>query len=110
MLVVGKEFTQSYGKFSTVYVNLGTGQGVHVGDYLRIFRYQGSLNETAPNTRGYAYKIFGFGSTPKRYEWNDLPREILGEGVVINVSPNSSTMFVTYTTIDTYAGDYVEIE
>jgi hypothetical protein len=26
------------------------------------------------------------------------------------VSPNSCTLFVTYTTIDTYAGDYVEIE
>jgi hypothetical protein len=110
MLVVGPEFTQAYGKNSIVYVNLGNNQGVKVGDYLRIFRYQGSLNETAPNTKGYAYKIFGFGSTPKRYEWNDLPRETLGEGIVINVGPNSCTIFVTYTTIDTYAGDYVEVE
>jgi hypothetical protein len=110
MLVIGPEFSETYGKNSIVYVNLGNNQGVKVGDYLRIFRYQGSLNETAPNTKGYAYKIYGFGSTPKRFEWNDLPREVLGEGVVINVSPNSCTMFVTYTTIDTYAGDYVEIE
>jgi hypothetical protein len=110
MLVIGPEFSEAYGKNSIVYVNLGNNQGVKVGDYLRIFRYQGSLNETAPNTKGYAYKIYGFGSTPKRFEWNDLPREILGEGIVINVSPNSCTLFVTYTTIDTYAGDYVEIE
>jgi len=110
MLVVGPEFTQTYGKNSLVYVNLGNNQGVKVGDYLRIFRYQGSLAETAPNTKGYAYTIYGFGSAPKRYEWNDLPREILGEGVVINVSPNSCTMFVTYSTIDVYAGDYAEIE
>jgi len=110
MLVIGPEFTEAYGKNSLVYVNLGNNQGVKMGDYLRIFRYQGSLAETAPNTRGYAYKLFGFGSTPRRYEWNDLPREILGEGIVTNVSPNSCTMFVTYTTIDVYAGDYVEIE
>jgi hypothetical protein len=110
MLVIGPEFTEAYGKNSLVYVNLGNNQGVKMGDYLRIFRYQGSMAETAPNTAGYAYKLFGFGSTPRRYEWNDLPREILGEGVVINVSPNSCTMFVTYTTIDVYAGDYAEIE
>ena len=110
MLVIGPEFTEAYGKNSLVYVNLGNNQGVKMGDYLRIFRYQGSMAETAPNTAGYAYKLFGFGSTPRRYEWNDLPREILGEGIVINVSPNSCTMFVTYTTIDVYAGDYVEIE
>jgi hypothetical protein len=110
MLVVGPEFTETYGKNSVVYVNLGNSQGVKMGDYLRVFRYQGSLAETAPNTKGYAYKIYGFGSAPKKYEWNDLPREILGEGIVINVGPNSCTLFVTYTTTDIYAGDYVEIE
>jgi hypothetical protein len=110
MLVIGPDYTETYGKNSIVYVNLGNNQGVKMGDYLRIFRYQGSLAETAPNTKGYAYEIYGFGSTPKRFEWNDLPREVLGEGIVINVSPNSCTMFVTYTTIDVYAGDYVEIE
>jgi hypothetical protein len=35
---------------------------------------------------------------------------VLGEGIVINVSGNSSTVFVTYSTIEIYAGDYVEIE
>jgi hypothetical protein len=110
MLVIGPEFSETYGKDSLVYVNLGNNQGVKMGDYLRIFRYQGSLAETAPNTRGYAYQIYGFGSAPRKYEWNELPREILGEGIVINVSPNSCTLFVTYTTIDVYAGDYVEIE
>ena len=54
--------------------------------------------------------MYGFGSAPERYEWNALPREVLGEGIVINVSSNSSTMFVTLNTIEIYAGDYVEIE
>jgi len=35
---------------------------------------------------------------------------VLGEGIVINVSGNSSTMFVTYSSSQIYAGDYVEIE
>ncbi|MGA3176372.1 MAG: hypothetical protein ABSE19_03385 [Candidatus Acidiferrum sp.] len=110
MLVVGQNHSQTYGQNSIVYVNLGTNQGVRVGDYFRIFRYQGSHAETAPSTPDSQYKLFGFGSTPQKYEWNDLPREVLGEGIVIRVDHNSSTMFVTHTSIDTYAGDYVEIE
>jgi len=110
MVVAGTEFTQLFGKYQSIYVNLGAKQGVKVGDYFRIFRYQGSMAETVPQTRGYQYTMYGFGSAPERYEWNDLPREVLGEGIVINVSNNSSTMFVTLSTIEIYAGDYVEIE
>lgn len=110
MVVAGTDFSQLYGKNTSVYVNLGTKQGVKVGDYFRIFRYQGSMAETVPQTKDYQYTMYGFGSAPQRYAWNDLPREILGEGIVINVSSNSSTAVITYSTIEIYAGDYVEIE
>ena len=110
MLVAGKDYAQIYGKLSTVYVNLGANQGVKVGDYFRIFRYQGSRAETVPQVKGYQYATYGFGSAPTRYEWNDLPREVLGEGIVINVNRNSSTMVITFNSIEAYAGDYVEIE
>jgi len=110
MLVAGVDYAQLYGKNSTIYVNLGSNQGVKVGDYYRIFRYQGSHSELVPNYSDYQYSMYGFGSTPVKYQWNDLPREIIGEGVVINVSHNASTMFVTYSKLELYAGDYVEIE
>jgi hypothetical protein len=110
MLVVGKDFSQAYGKLQTVYVNLGTNQGVNVGDYMRIFRYQGGGVETVSNYEDFQYKMYGFGSTPVAYKWNDLPRQLLGEGIVLNVSPNSSTMLITVSRMDIYAGDYVEVE
>lgn len=110
MVVFGKDFGQIFGKFQSVYVNLGTNQGVNVGSYMRIFRYQGGHAETVPNFDDYQYKMYGFGSTPTAYKWNDLPREILGEGIVLSVSPNSSTVFVTYSHVDMYAGDYAEVE
>jgi hypothetical protein len=110
MLVAGQDFSQLFGKNSIVYVNLGNSQGVKTGDYLRIFRYQGSHAETTPYLDNYQYKILGFGSTPVKYEWNDIPREVLGEGIVINTSRNSCTIFVTYSRIELFAGDYVEIE
>ena len=110
MLVAGKDYAQVFGKLSAVYVNLGANQGVKVGDYFRIFRYQGGMAETVPQTRGYQYATYGFGSAPVRYEWNELPREVLGEGIVINVDRNASTMVITFNSIEVYAGDYVEIE
>ena len=110
MVVAGKDFSQVFGKLSPVYVNLGSSQGVKVGDYFRIFRYQGSMAETVPQNKGYQYSMYGFGSAPRRYEWNDLPREVLGEGIVINVNRNSSTMVITFSSLEVYAGDYVEIE
>ena len=110
MLVFGQEYTDLYGKNSAVYVNLGSSQGVKVGDYFRIFRYQGSHAETVPQTKDYQFMMYGFGSAPARYQWNDLPREILGEGIVFNVSRNSSTIMITVSSGEIYAGDYVEIE
>ena len=110
MVVASRDWAQTVGQRDTVYVNLGSTQGVKLGDYFRVFRYQGSRAEIAPLVKGYQYALFGFGSSPQRYEWNDLPREILGEGIVMNVSRNSATVLITYNTTEIYTGDYVEIE
>lgn len=110
MVVSGKDHTDAYGRNSAIYVNLGTNQGVKLGDYFRIFRYQGSMAETVPQTKDYQFTMYGFGSAPQRYSWNDLPREVLGEGVVFMVSRNSSTVMITFSSSEVYAGDYIEIE
>jgi len=110
MVVTSKDWAQSMGQNDTMFVNLGTAQGVKLGDYFRIFRYQGSRSEIAPTEKDYQFKLFGFGSAPERYEWNDLPREILGEGIVLNVSKNSSTVLITFSRKEIFAGDYVEVE
>ena len=110
MIVAGLDNTQLYGKNSTVYVNLGSNQSVRVGDYFRIFRYEGTLTETAPQTKNYQYELYGFGSAHAKYSWRDLPREVIGEGIVINEGPNASTVFITYSSLPIYAGDYIELE
>lgn len=110
MVVQGKNTAQMSGQWGTVYVNLGTKQGVKVGDYFRVFRYQGTRAETIPQERNYHEKMYGFGSNPRHYGWNDLPREVLGEGIVLNVSQDSSTVLLTLTRSEVLAGDYVELE
>ena len=101
---------QMLGKNNTVYVNLGNSQNVKVGDYFRIFRYQGSRGNAVPETKGSQYMVYGFGGSPTRYEGKDLPREIVGEGVVLNASANSSTVLITRSSSEIFTGDYVELE
>jgi hypothetical protein len=111
-VVAAFDFTEGLGRGNTMYINLGNAKSVKVGDYVRVFRNQGEAKETylLNQPKDYQYKLFGFGSSPERYSWKDLPREIVGEGIVLNVSKNSSTVTITYNTSEIYTGDYVEIE
>jgi hypothetical protein len=104
------DYHQLLGRGDAMYVNVGAAKGVKVGDYMRVFRYQGEDKAIATEVKGYQYKIYGFGSAPERYSWKDLPREVLGEGIVLNVTKNAATVLVTYTMLPVFAGDYVEVE
>ncbi|HEY4741486.1 MAG: hypothetical protein WA734_17515 [Candidatus Acidiferrales bacterium] len=110
MLVTGKYFKVSYGTDDIVYVNLGEGQGVHVGDYFRVFRYQNQENETAYQIRRIAFQIYGYGGVSKDFKWDSVPREILGEGIVVRTSANAATVLITFALKPMYAGEYVELE
>jgi len=121
MVITGKKFQQQVGNEDIVYVNLGNTQGVKVGDYFRIFRYQGTQHETNYQTPRYAFDmefhsavpdagIYGFGSVPKKYNWSNVPREDVGEGIVLRTGPNSATVLITFCLREIFPGDYVEIE
>ena len=117
MVIVGKGFRNELGNNDVMYVNLGNTQGVHVGQYFRIFRYTGTQHETVYQTPRYAFNQqfgsgpgYGFGSVPSKYDWTTTPREVLGEGIVLRTGQNSSTVLITFATHEIYSGDYVELE
>jgi hypothetical protein len=121
MVITGKKFQQQVGNEDIIYVNLGNAQGVRVGDYFRIFRYQGTQHETNYQTPRYAFDmefhsavpdagIYGFGKVPAKYNWSNVPREDIGEGVVLRTGPNSATVLITFCLREVFPGDYVEIE
>ena len=121
MVITGKKFQQQVGNNDIIYVNLGNSQGVKIGDYFRIFRYQGTQHETAYQTPRYAFDqedgmavpdvgIYGFGSVPKKWNWSNVPREDVGEGIVLRTGPNSATVLITFCLRPVFPGDYVEIE
>ncbi len=121
MIITGKNFIAAMGAQNIAYVNLGTGQGVKVGDYFRIFRYQGTQHDAIYQTPRYAFDqdfgmsvkdvhILGFGSVPKKWNWSNVPRQSIGEGLVLRTAPNSSTVLITFSLSEIYPGDYVELE
>jgi hypothetical protein len=117
MIITGKNFQQQAGRNDVVYVNLGTKEGVKVGDYFRIFRYEGTERETAYLTPRFAFDVdgdlgptYGLGASPKKWNWDNVPREDIGEGIVLRTGPDSATVLITFSYIEIYPGDYVELE
>ena len=110
MIVTTKHYGAIAGAGRIVYVNLGSDQGVQVGDYFRVFRYQGTHNDAIYQIRDTAYKLYGYGSTPVKYEWDNIPRQVLGEGLVLRTGPNSATVLLTISREEIYDGDYVEVD
>ena len=106
------DWHQAIGAGITTYVTIGASKGVKVGDYVRIFRYQTSKDDVSARAgeQDKQYKVFGFGSAPKKYAGKDLPREVLGEGIVLNVTKDAATVLVTYEREEAYAGDLAELE
>src|ERR1700683_2740497 len=99
MVITGKKFQQQVGNNDVIYVNLGNSQGVKVGDYFRIFRYTGTQHETAYQTPRFAFDVYGdwgptmgFGAAPKKWDFTNTPREVVGEGVVLRTGSNSATV------------------
>jgi hypothetical protein len=106
------DYHQLLGRGDAAYVNIGAAKGVKVGDYMRVFRYQGAKKDVAASAGepDHQYKVYGFGTAPTKYDGKDLPREVLGEGIVLSVTRNAATVLITYSMVDMYAGDYAEIE
>jgi hypothetical protein len=117
MIITSQKFIPQVGRNDFIYVNLGNAQGVKVGDYFRIFRYTGTQHETVYQTRRYAFDVdgklgptYGYGGVAKKWNWSNVPREVLGEGVVLRTAPNASTVLITFSSREIYSGDYVELE
>lgn len=123
-VVLGKDFDGFLGTGMKLYVNLGSNQGVKVGDYFRVVRsYTASLRDPVDSLSFRASTSEDTQLHPPSFEANmltktsgpnihvgDLPRRAVGEIVVLNVTPTSSSAMVVFALEDVYAGDTVELE
>ena len=123
-VVLGKDFDTELGTGMKLYLNVGSNQGVKVGDYFRVVRsYTASLHDPADSLSFDAQTSEDTQKRPPTFEanrWNrnkgpnihvaDLPRRAVGEVVVLNVTPTASSAMVVFALEDVYAGDYVELD
>jgi hypothetical protein len=123
-IVLAKDFDAILGTGMKLYMNVGSNQGVKVGDYFRAVRSYGadlrdpvdSLSFKASMGEDTQKKQPSYGHLPlvksKGPEINvsDLPRRAVGEIVIIGVTPTTATGMITFALEDVHIGDGVELE
>ncbi len=117
-IVLARNFDSQIGYRTPVYINAGSGQGVKVGDRFRAMRsydprkidpvdavsyeYHGVYDDTQKN---YKERFSPFGSGKQNAV---LPPKMVGELVVVSVTPTSSTLLVSNALETIDLGDMVE--
>ena len=110
-IIFGQNFASLIGAGKIVYVNLGSRPGRQGGRLLPHLPLSGDEHrENSYQPASMAYRVYGLGSTPIPYTKDDLPRDILGEGIVLRTGPNAATVLITASEQEIFAGDSVEIE
>jgi hypothetical protein len=123
-VVLGKDFDGVLGTGMKLYMNMGSNQGVKVGDYFRVVRsYEATLKDPVDSLSFKAQTSEDTQMRPPTFEANgftktkgpnihvrDLPRRGVGEVVVLNVTPTASSAMVVFALEDVYAGDTVELD
>lgn len=123
-VVLGKDFDSVLGTGMKLYMNMGSNQGVKVGDYFRVVRsYTADLHDpvdslsfktgTTEDTqmRPPTFEADRFTKTKgPNIHVGDLPRRAVGEVVVLNVTPTASSAMVVFALEDVHAGDMVELD
>jgi hypothetical protein len=128
-IVLGKDFDDIVGTGMKVYMNMGSNQGVKVGDYFRVVRsYTATLNNPVDSLSFKAQTSEDTQMRPPTFEGGfftsnymsrakgpnihvaDLPRRAVGEVVVVGTTPTTSSAMVVFALEDVYAGDDVEMD
>jgi hypothetical protein len=132
-IVLARDFDLVLGTGTTVYLNVGTNQGVKVGDYFRIVRsYSQTLADPVDSLSFKAQTSEDTQMRPPTYEEDflarhndmslfggkkgpnihvaDMPRRAVGEIVVLSTTPTSAAAMLVFSFEDVYAGDHVELD
>jgi hypothetical protein len=123
-IVLGKDFDSELGTGHKVYINLGSNQGVKIGDYYRAVRsYEADLHDPVDSL---SFKAAISEDTQKKtpsvdpnfltktngpmIHVRDLPRRAVGEIVIIGVTDTTATGMIVFALEDVHAGDRVELD
>jgi outer membrane protein OmpA-like peptidoglycan-associated protein len=112
-IILARDFDWTIGARTRVMLNLGADKGVKVGDYFRITRtYEHTAHDEIDRISLGARDMMDTDSVKPMQvtaqSMNELPRRSLGEMIVTNVTPKSSTGVVTFALEEMFLGDSVE--
>jgi hypothetical protein len=123
-VVMGKDFDSQMGTGHKLYINVGSNQGVKIGDYFRAVRsydedlkdpvdslsFRAALAEdTQKKMPSFDPQLFEKENGPVIHV-RDLPRRAVGEIVIIGVTDTTATGMVVFSMEDVHAGDNVELD
>jgi hypothetical protein len=117
-IVLARDFDSQIGYRNAVYINAGSGQGVKVGDHFRAMRSYDPKRIDPVDAISYGYNDV-YDDTQKNFKptfplFNhhsqeaQLPSRMVGELVVVSVTPTSSTLLVSNALETLDLGDMVE--
>jgi hypothetical protein len=123
-ILMARDFDSVLGTGMKVYMNIGSNQGVKVGDYFRAVRsYMADLKDPVDSLSFRASTAEDTQKAPPVVEPNvltysrgekirveDMPRRGVGEIVVIGVTPTTATGMIVYALEDVHVGDAVELD
>ncbi len=113
-IILAKDFDVYLGEGKTFFINIGSNQGLKVGDYVRVSRgYDPQLQDPADQASLYAtlYEDAQKKQPPfdaKRMK--EIPNRGLGEAIILITTPTSATAMMTFSIADIHIGDLVEVE
>ncbi|MCU1297200.1 MAG: hypothetical protein JWO91_1478 [Acidobacteriaceae bacterium] len=123
-ILLTKDFDAQVGSGAKVYINVGSNQGVKVGDYFRAVRfYTADLHDPvdslsfkaaiAEDTQARQPSIdpkFGTKNNGVTIHVADLPRRSVGEMVIIGTTPTTATGMIVFAMEEVHLGDGVEMD
>ena len=123
-IFLAKDFDSELGTGGKVYMNIGSSQGLKVGDYLRAVRtydadahdpvtslsYKASSNEVTQKREAAVDPNFLTKTGGPVIHTSDMPRRAVGEIVVLSTTPGTATGMIVFAMEPVHVGDGVELD
>ena len=123
-IVLAKDFDSEIGTGGKVYINIGSNQGLKVGDFLRIERTAGEVVENPVDS--ISFKATSYEMNQKDppmvnpsildrghgaiIETAEMPRRGVGEIVIVGTTPTTATGMIVFSLEPVHLGDSVEVD
>lgn len=123
-IVLARDFDSELGTGQKVYINIGSNQGVKIGDYYRAVRayaadlrdpvdslsFKAAISEDTQKKMPSIDPNFFTKTNGPTIHVRDLPRRAVGEIVIIGVTDTTATGMIVFSLEDVHVGDGVEVD